>query len=229
MWHLESSWTCSHSIEFCIMVLLKEIDSRIFFPLSQSTPSRLWCPACVNCSKHEILVYLRQAYHIHAKRQATNCERNKVYFHVEMLLTGSWWLSVLLNGIDWASLQKRNTGVWDKRECAHVCLCPCSSPRVRLCSLCSLWPQWQSHLTTPLSGFSSVRSRLLSLSLAPPLRFCLSRFHKSQPRSPRVEGSALPAQTATPAGLQNRHSPAWIYVFWQRRGRPRDTYPPERR
>ncbi|KAJ7994698.1 hypothetical protein DPEC_G00252190 [Dallia pectoralis] len=53
----------------------------------------------------------------------------------------------------------------------------------------------------------------------------------SQPRSPpRVEGSALPAQTdSNPRPPKSAFSPAWICAFRRRRGRPWDTYRPEPR
>lgn len=95
----------------------------------------------------------------------------------------------------------RQTGV---RTRAHVCLSvPVLEPVCEaVLFLLSLTPVAVPSHYTALRLLLCQIEAALSLSLAPPLRFCLSRFHKSQPRSPRVEGSALPAQTATPAGLQ---------------------------
>lgn len=87
------------------------------------------------------------------------------------------------------------------REVAGVVLAP---------ALSALWPQWQLRLTAlrlSLRQTKAALSLLLSVSVSrPPIRLyspslsCLGSFHGSQPRSRRVEGSALSSQTAaTPA------------------------------
>lgn len=74
------------------------------------------------------------------------------------------------------------------------------------------------------SGSPSVRARLPSLpvvcqclsptspALSPPL-CCLVSFHRSQPRSHRVEGSALFAQTAATPGRPRTNLPAPLLPY----------------
>lgn len=114
-------------------------------------------------------------------------------------------------------------------------MCPPPWARARgavLCSLCSLTPVAAPTHCTPAPPVSDRGCSLslplsvpVSVSVSRPLRLarslCLSGFHRSQPRSPRVEGSALPAQTATPDGRENLPPPAWTRVSQPRRGRPR--------
>ena len=90
-------------------------------------------------------------------------------------------------------------------------------------ALSALWPQWQLRLTAlrlPLRHIESALSLSLSLSplsvsvsrpplrVSPPSFSCLVSFHRSQPRSRRVEGSALTAQTAATPGRPLTNLPA---------------------
>lgn len=134
-------------------------------------------------------------------------------------------------------------------SCAAPRVCPPLRARARevaggcarSCSLCSLTPvAAPTHCTpAPLRHTESALSLPLSLpvvcqclspsssGLSPSLS-CLVSFHRSQPRSRRVEGSALTAQTAAtpgrpltnlPAPLLLPHGPASLRCCCRRRCR----------
>lgn len=90
----------------------------------------------------------------------------------------------------------------------------------RSCSLCSLTPVAAPTHCTPSEGGCSYSLSLLSVSVSrPPLRLslsslsCLVSFHRSQPRSRRVEGSALSAQTAATPGRPRTNLPALLLLL----------------
>lgn len=87
-------------------------------------------------------------------------------------------------------------------------------------ALAALWPQWQLRLTAlrlPLRHTGAALSLPLvcqclspsSPALSPSLS-CLVSFYRSQPRSRRVEGFALSAQTAATLGRPRTNLPATV-------------------
>lgn len=87
----------------------------------------------------------------------------------------------------------------------------------RSCSPCSLTPVAAPTHCTPAPSHRGFSPPLCPLSvsvsrspprLSPPSLCCLVYFHRSQPRSRRVEGSALPAQTAATSGRPRTNLPA---------------------
>lgn len=96
------------------------------------------------------------------------------------------------------------------RRCGGLCsllLSLLSDPSGSSDSLHSVTPSLLS-----LSLLLSVSVSLPPLRLSPPSLSCLVSFHRSQPRSRRVEGSALSAQTAATPGRPRTNLPALLLL-----------------